>query len=266
MLMYKRTLRIFLLVMPFMFVTELSAQTQFFNSFDDTKIAYTDEGKGDVVLLVHGFINTKESWEDTSLKADLLAEGFRVVALDLRGNGESDKPQTEDAYSLDSEIMDIMFLMQHLRLKKYMAVGYSRGSIVLAKLLLKDKRVKKAVLGGMGIDFTHYRWPRKIKFMQAFNGRVTEETQEAVDYAKSVNADFRSLYLQQRFQPYTRKSHLSYVQAKVLVIAGNEDLDNGSPEELHQAIPKSEFVIVDGDHNGTYKTPAFSKAILSFLD
>ncbi|MUH36408.1 alpha/beta fold hydrolase [Zobellia amurskyensis] len=249
-----------------MSVTTVWSQTEFFNSFDDTKIAYTDQGKGDVVLLIHGFINTKESWEDASLKAELLAEGFRVVALDLRGNGESDKPQTEEAYSFDAEVMDIMFLMQHLRLKKYMAVGYSRGSIVLSKLLLKDKRVKKAVLGGMGIDFTNYRWPRKLKFMQAFNGKVTDETKEAVEYAKSVHADFRSLYLQQRFQPYTKKSHLAYVQAKVLVVAGNEDLDNGSPEKLHEAIPKSEFVLVDGNHNETYKTKAFSEAVVSFLD
>ncbi len=266
MLIYRNAMHIFFVVVSFMFITSSWGQTEFFNSFDDTKIAYTDEGKGDAVLLIHGFINTKESWKNTSLKEDLLAEGFRVIALDLRGNGESDKPQTEEAYSFDAEVMDIMFLTQHLRLKKYMAVGYSRGSIVLAKLLLKDRRVKKAVLGGMGIDFTDYRWPRKIKFMNAFNGKVTEETQEAVDYAKSINADFRSLYLQQRFQPNTKKSHLAYIQAKVLVIAGNEDLDNGSPEKLHKAVPKSEFVIVEGDHNGTYKTKAFSEAVVSFLD
>ncbi|MDB2606671.1 alpha/beta hydrolase, partial [Zobellia sp.] len=240
---YKNKIQLFYLVLLLLCSISVSAQTQFFNSFDDTKIAYKDEGEGDVILLIHGFLNTKESWDNAPLKDDLLAQGFRVIAMDLRGNGESDKPQTEEAYSFDAEVMDILFLRQHLRLKKYVAVGYSRGSIVLAKLLLKDKRIKKAVLGGMGIDFTEYRWPRRIKFMQAFNGKVTDETQEAVDYAKSINADFRSLYLQQRFQPYTKKSHLAYVQAKVLVIAGNDDLDNGSPEKLHEAIPKSKLVI-----------------------
>ncbi|MGS0524048.1 alpha/beta fold hydrolase [Zobellia nedashkovskayae] len=111
-------MHIFFVVVSFMFITSSWGQTEFFNSFDDTKIAYTDEGKGDAVLLIHGFINTKESWKNTSLKEDLLAEGFRVIALDLRGNGESDKPQTEEAYSFDAEVMDIMFLTQHLRLKK----------------------------------------------------------------------------------------------------------------------------------------------------
>ena len=247
-------------------VTTVSAQTQFFNSFDETQIAYTDEGEGDPVLLIHGFINTKEAWDQTALKKQLLKNGFRVITLDLRGNGESDKPQEGDAYAYDAEVMDIMFLMQHLRFRKYLAVGYSRGSIVLAKLLTKDKRIKKAVLGGMGIDFTDRYWTRRILFMNAFAGKETEETKGAVDYAKSIGADLYSLHLQQKYQPVTSKRELSYIKAKVLVIAGNNDLDNGSPEDLHRAIPKSKLKIVKGDHNGTYKTEPFAEAVFSFLD
>jgi len=256
----------FLLFVLFTISVKAQTKTQFFDSFDETKIAYTDEGEGDAILLIHGFINTKESWSKTELKNDLLTEGFRVIALDLRGNGESDKPQEDDAYAYDAEVMDIMFLMQQLRLRKFMAVGYSRGSIVLAKLLTKDKRLKKAVLGGMGIDFTNPYWKRRILFMKAFAGDVTEETKGAVEYAKSINADLRSLHLQQKYQPVTRKRELSYIKAKVLVIAGDKDLDNGNPEALQKAIPKSKFKIVAGDHNGTNKTKAFSTAVVSFLD
>jgi len=43
------------------------------------------------------------------------------------------------------------------------------------------------------------------------------------------------------------------------------DLDNGNPAALHKEFSKSKLVIVPGDHNGTYKTAAFSKAIMSFL-
>jgi pimeloyl-ACP methyl ester carboxylesterase len=241
------------------------AQTKYFNSFDDTKIAYTDEGNGKPILLIHGFINTKESWDKTALKKDLLAKGYRVIAPDLRGNGESDKPHDDDAYSQDAEVIDLMFLMVELKLSKYWAVGYSRGSIILAKLLTKDKRLKKAVLGGMGIDFTNRNWDRRIMFRDAFNGKIIEETKGAVEYAKSIDADLKSLYLQQKHQSVTTKRQLQYVKAKVLVIAGDEDIDNGDPEALHQAIPKSKFEIVQGDHNGTYKTEAFSKEILSFF-
>lgn len=243
----------------------VTAQTKYFTSFDDTKIAYTDEGKGKPVLLIHGFINSRKSWDATVLKKSLLDKGYRVIIPDLRGNGDSDKPHEDEAYSKNAEVMDLMFLMVELRISKYFAIGYSRGSIILAKLLTKDRRVKKGVIGGMGIDFTKANWKRRILFRDAFNGKVTEETKGAVAYAKSIGADLKCLYLHQKYQPVTTKSQLQVIKAKVLVIAGDKDIENGDPLALHKAIPKSKFKIVAGDHNGTYKTAAFSKAILSFL-
>lgn len=241
------------------------AQTKYFNSYDDTKIAYTDEGEGKPILLIHGFINTRKSWDKTALKKALINKGYRVIIPDLRGNGDSDKPHEDEAYSQDAEVLDLMFLMAELKIRKYMAVGYSRGSIILAKLLTKDRRVKKAVVGGMGIDFINPNWHRRIIFRDAFNGKVTEETKDAVAYAKSIGADLKCLYLQQKHQSVTSKRQLQVIKAKVLVIAGDQDKDNGDPAALSKAIPKSKLKIVSGDHNGTYKTDAFSKAIISFL-
>ncbi len=241
------------------------AQTKSFQSFDDIKIVYTDEGGGKPVLLIHGFMDSRKSWDKTELKKKLLAKGYRVIVPDLRGNGDSDKPHDDDAYSQNAEVTDLMFLMVHLRIGKYEVVGYSRGSILAAKLITLDRRVKKAVLGGMGSDFTKPNWNRRIMLRNAFNGIVTEETKGVVDYAKSIGADLKCLYLQQKHQSVTSKKALARVKIKVLVIAGNEDTDNGDPAELQRAIPKSKLKIVKGDHNGTYKTKAFSEAILSFL-
>ena len=246
-------------------VCNSNAQTNYFKSFDGTKITYTDEGFGKAVLLIHGFINSGSSWKNTPLKMDLLEKGYRVVVPDLRGNGNSDKPQEDIAYQDDAELKDLIQLMNHLHIKEYNAIGYSRGSIVLAKLLTKKPKIKKAVLGGMGIDFTNPDWDRRIMFMEAFAGNTTEATVGAVDYAKSIGADLRSLHLQQKYQPVTSVEELASVKTKVLVIAGDKDLDNGNPERLKNAFKKSKLVIVPGDHNGTYKTEEFSEAILSFL-
>jgi len=227
--------------------------------------AYNDEGEGFPVLLIHGFINSKNSWDKTELKKALLIAGYRVITPDLRGNGDSDKPQNDEAYKNDAEIKDLMLLADELKLDSYIAIGYSRGSIVLAKLLTKDKRITKAVLGGMGIDFTDSNWDRRLLFAAAFAGNTTEETKGAVDYAKSINADLRSLHLQQKYQPVTSKNELAEIDVRVLVIAGNQDLDNGNPKDLQEAIPNSELSIVKGNHNDTYKTIAFSKEIVDFL-
>lgn len=255
----------FFLLLVFGAGIQLQAQTQYFTSFDDTKIAYTDEGEGKPVLLIHGFINTRKNWDKSALKKDLLAQGYRVIVPDLRGNGDSDKPQEDEAYSQDSEILDLMFLMAELKIRKYMAVGYSRGSILLARLMTKDRRLKKAVLGGMGIDFTNPLWKRRLMFRDAFFGKPNTETQGAVDYAKSVGADLRSLYLQQKYQPVTSKRQLKQIKIKVLVIAGDKDFDNGDPRALHEAIPKSKLKIVAGDHNNTYKSKEFAAAVCNFL-
>lgn len=254
-----------LLLLILFFTIATSAQTKYFTSFDDTKIAYTDEGEGKPVLLIHGFIQSRKSWDETKLKEALLAKGYRVIIPDLRGNGDSDKPQDDDAYEKDAEVMDLLFLMAELRIPKYFAVGYSRGSIILAKLLTKSRRIKRAVLGGMGIDFTNPNWRRRIMFRNAFGGKLTEETEEAVSYAKSIGADMRSLHLQQKYQSVTTKGQLQYVKAKVLILAGDEDKDNGDPVDLSNAIPKSKLKIVEGNHKDTYKSKAFSDAILSFL-
>ena len=241
------------------------AQTNYFESFDGVTIAYTDSGKGFPVLLIHGFINTKSSWKNTELRKNLLKSGYRVIAPDLRGNGDSDKPQNDEAYANNIEVKDLILLLDELDIKKCFVIGYSRGSIVLAKLLTLEKRIEKAVLGGMGIDFTHSNWDRRLLFAAAFNGNTTNETKGAVDYAKSIGADIRALHLQQKHQPVTSKKELGKIKIEVLVVAGDEDLDNGNPKHLQETIPKAKLKIVKGDHNGTYKTKSFAEEVIRFL-
>ena len=254
-----------LVICLFVFGVFAYSQTNTFESFDGTTIVYTDEGEGKVVLLLHGFINTRKNWDKSALKNDLLAKGYRVIIPDQRGNGDSDKPQEETAYENDAEVSDIIALMNHLNIKKYIAVGYSRGSIVLAKLLTKDKRIKKAVLGGMGIAFTNPDWEVRIMFANAFAGDTNETTEGAVAYAKSINADLRSLHLQQKYQPVTTIEELATIKRKVLVLSGDLDTSNGNKTELAKGLPKGKLQIVKGDHNNTYRSEGFSKAIMAFL-
>lgn len=262
--MFKKHFISCLLVIAFMQKT--TAQVNTFESFDGVKISYTDEGYGEPILLLHGFLNSRKSWDNTVLKQQLINMGYRVIIPDLRGNGDSDKPKDEGAYGNGAEIKDLVLLMNRLKVEKYKAVGYSRGSIVLAKLLTEDDRIEKAVLGGMGIDFTNPEWDRKIMFANAFKGEVNQFTKGAVDYAKSINADFRSLYLQQKYQPVTSVKELNELVIEILVISGTDDLDNGSAEDLKNSFVKGKLEKVPGDHNGTYKTEAFSNSIIRFLE
>ncbi len=245
----------------------IAAHAQSFKSFDNTKIAYTDQGNGKAVMLIHGFISTGKSWGKTAVKKQLLDEGYRVIIPDLRGNGDSGKSRDAKDYQDDAEIKDLIALTNHLQLNEYFALGYSRGAIILAKLLTREPRIKRAVLGGMGIDFTDPNWSRRIMFAEAFSGEapLNDVTKGAVEYAKSIGADLKILGLLQKHQPVTSKKALRKLKIPILVIAGAKDKENGSPNALHLSIPGSQLSIIPGDHNGTYKTDLFSKQVINFI-
>lgn len=244
---------------------KFSVDSGYLSSFDGTKIYYEIRGKGKPVLLVHGFIVNSNSWKKTVLYPDLLNQGYKVIILDMRGNGKSGKPHDTTAYENDAEAKDIMKLMDLLKINHYSAVGYSRGSIITARLLVLDKRVQNAVLGGMGTDFTNPEWPRRKMFYRAMMGDSVPELKGAVDYVKQQGLDQLALAYLQKAQPSTSIDALGKVTQPILVISGDKDTDNGSAGELAKLFPNASYATAPGDHNHASATPEFSKEVLSFL-
>ncbi len=252
----------------FLFFSSAFAQTDtafYFNSFDGTKIYYEVKGKGKPVLLVHGFIVNSQSWKRTVLYNDLLNLGYKVIIPDLRGNGKSDKPHQPEAYENDAEAKDIMQLMKLLKIKRYTVVGYSRGSIIASRLLLLDKRVTAAALGGMGDGFTDANWPRRQMFYRALMNEPVKELEAMVKYVKDSGLDQLALAYLQKGQPSASPQELGKLKKPVLVICGDNDPDNGSPDSLAKMIPSAVLMKVPGDHSTTLRSVAFSSAVVSFL-
>lgn len=237
----------------------------YFKSFDGTKIYYEVRGSGEPILLVHGFIVNGQSWKRTELYKDLLSEGYKVIILDQRGNGFSDKPHDSTAYDNDAEAKDIIGLMKLLKIKKYSAVGYSRGSIIVSRLLVLDKRIKKGVMGGMGAEFTNPQWPRRIMFYKALSGENVPELAAMVENVKKQGLDQQALAYLQRSQPSTSKEELGKIKQPVLIICGDKDSDNGSAKELADLFKHSTYKITPGDHGGASRTKEFSAEVISFL-
>ena len=257
-----------LALLLFIFPLLISAQDtagKYFTSFDGAKIYYEVKGSGKPVLLVHGYLNSGENWKGGVLYGELQKQGFQVITVDMRGNGKSDKPHNFEAYANDAEAKDIMGLLKEIGIKKYDVLGYSRGAIITARLLVLDKRIDKAVLGGMGLDFTNPEWPRRIMFYRAMMGDSIPEAQGAVKYVQSAGLDQLAQAYLQKEQPSTSKEELGKLKNKVLIICGTEDSDNGSASELAAAIPNSTFVSVPGNHGGAARTKEFAEAVVKFL-
>ena len=240
--------------------------SHYFSSFDGTKIYYEEKGSGYPVILVHGFINTSQNWKRSQVYKALLDAGFRVIVLDLRGNGKSGKPHTSDAYANDAEAKDIMKLASLLKLHSYDVVGYSRGSIITARLLVLDKRIHKAVMGGMGTDFTNPEWPRRKMFYRALSGDTVSELAPLLKRIHNdTTLDQLALAYQQKEQPSTPIAALQKVKQPVLVICGDKDADNGNAQALEQVFQHSSFVQVPGDHGAAVTTKEFADAVVNFF-
>jgi len=242
-----------------------NAEDNYYKSPDGTKIYYEVKGTGDAIVLVHGFITDGESWKRTALYTDLINAGYKVILMDLRGNGKSDKPHQPERYENDIEAKDIMGIVNELGVKEYTAIGYSRGSILTTRLLVLDKRVTHAVIGGMGLDFTNPDWPRRIMFYEALSGKPAKELESFVTYVKDSGFDQQAQAYLQKSQPSTSKKSLSEIKKPVLVVSGIEDNDNGSAKEGATIFPNATYATVLGNHNNTVQTAEFSAVVTQFL-
>ena len=243
----------------------IPAYGHYFTATDGTRIYYEVQGSGNPVLLLHGFMGTGSSWRRTALYDTLLKSGFKVITIDLRGNGHSDKPHTDEAYTNDAEAKDVMQLVTLLQLPSYEVVGYSRGSIITARLLVLDKRVQKAILGGMGEQFTNPEWPRRIQFYHALAADTVPQLHDMVQNAKKGGLDVIALAYQQKHQPSTSAAELGQVHIPVAVICGDKDSANGDGAKLAALIPGSQFLTVPGEHNTAWITKDFAEKVIGFF-
>lgn len=126
-----------------------SSPDQFFDS-NGVRIRYIEQGTGEPVVLVHGYAGAIETNWVAPKVFEELAKNFRVIALDCRGHGKSDKPHDPKQYGQEMAL-DVVRLLDHLKIRKAHIVGYSMGGLITAKLLtLKPDRFLTATLGGSG--------------------------------------------------------------------------------------------------------------------
>jgi pimeloyl-ACP methyl ester carboxylesterase len=114
---------------------------------DGTRIAYEVSGSGPALLLLHGGGQTRRSWADRGY-VDRLTKKFTVIRMDLRGNGDSGRPDAPAAYALDTVLADILAVADAAGAKRFHLWGFGHGASIGRYLAVRSDRVISAVLVG----------------------------------------------------------------------------------------------------------------------
>ena len=247
---------------------------------DGLRIAYDDlaptsgAGGGEPIVLIHGFASSRSNnWKETGWYDILRERGRRVIALDNRGHGESEKPHDSVAYPISNMADDVRRLMDHLDVDQADLFGYSMGGRISIDFLPRyPDRVNAAVLGGVGSSVTSALGNRE----PIAEALVTDDVDGIENpvarrfrlFAEETGADRQALAAVIRAHNTTPdRSHLSAVETPVLVVAGEDDDVVGDPAGLAAAFGDGESAEIPGtDHLTTVGDDQFEAAVTDFLD
>nr|WP_321525191.1 alpha/beta hydrolase [uncultured Cohaesibacter sp.] len=240
---------------------------------DDYTISYLDEGTGKPVLLIHGFASNKTvNWVNPGWVQTLTQAGYRVLAIDNRGHGESEKLYDPALYSSPLMAEDARALLDHLGIEQAYVMGYSMGARISAFLSLKyPERVKKVVFGGLGggmINGTGDPQPI-IDALKAEDGAkatsaVGRAFRQFADQTKSDRLALAACMGSARQK--ISVDELSKLQVPALVAVGTRDAIAGTAKELADVLPDARICDIPGrDHMVAVGDKVFKKAVLEFF-
>ena len=241
------------------------------------RIAFVDvppaTGAADPVVLVHGFAsNHAVNWVNTLWIQALTRAGYRVVALDNRGHGQSEKLYRPEDY--DSSVMagDVRRLLDHLGIARADVMGYSMGARIAAHLAVIDPdRVRSLLLGGLGIRLVHgVGLPMNIADAMEVPSldRLTDPMQRMFRaFAEQTKSDLKALAACIRGSRQTlSEQEVAGIRAPTLVSVGTADTVAGPAGELASLMPNARALDIPGrDHNLAVGDKVHKQGVLAFL-
>ena len=239
---------------------------------DGVRLHYELHGPEDgrPIVLVHGFASHyRLNWVGTRWQETLTGAGFRIIGLDCRGHGSSDKPHDPAAYAIQTMAADVRGLLDHLELQTADFLGFSMGArIGLQAVLDFPESWHRVVLAGLG---THGAIDQAASIARAFRGG-TPDTEVAESFFKFASGhrgnDLEALAACiEGPAPPPDPARLGAIKTPILVVIGDRDELVSGADELVEQIPNSRLVTVPGrDHLGTVPARDFKEAALAFLD
>jgi pimeloyl-ACP methyl ester carboxylesterase len=252
------------------------------------EVNYREKGEGYPVFLLHGYTGNLRNW---ALQVPILSREYRMVSIDHRGHGHSDKPTLPDDYSLELMAEDAYGLLEHLGVEECYLVGHSMGGTIAQHLALAHpEKVRALVLTDTWAEVPRGRgMEERARLLEIAEAQgmeaVFEEQLRANPMAEQLRAQpvllevWRQQFLMTSREAYlycayaigstpSWRERLDQIKVPTLVVCGENDepfLD--AARQLHEGISGSEMAIIPGAaHTPQIEKPAeFNHVLTGFL-
>src|SRR5438874_3365348 len=226
--------------------------------------------KGTPLVLVHGFASDyRLNWVGTRWQETLTSNGFRVIGLDCRGHGRSDKPHDEAAYTVEVMTGDVVRLLDQVEVASAAYLGYSMGSRIGLEVVLDfPERITRAVLGGIGAAGAIDSAGAIAHALRA--GEPTDDPIAQTFYRFASSRPINDLQALAScitgLRPDADPERLAAIKTPLLIVIGEKDtIARGAPE-LVELIPTARLVTIPGrDHMSAVPAREFKQAALELL-
>jgi pimeloyl-ACP methyl ester carboxylesterase len=150
-----------------------------FAEVEGARVRYTDRGEGPAVVMIHGYASSLETWDAV---APVLAKSRRVIAVDLKGFGWTDRPEGD--YSPAAQAKLILALLDKLRVDRFAIVAHSWGSSVALQIALSvpERVTRLALYDAWGYEEqlpTTFWWARAPVIGELLWGLYYDQLQES---------------------------------------------------------------------------------------
>ena len=235
-------------------------------------LSYQDQGSGEPVVMLHGFgMSAKSCWGNNGWYDFLNEKGYRAVALDSRGHGESALSKNPTDYEADKMTKDVIDLLDHLGIGKAHFMGHSMGGRTMLNILLEyPERIKSAV--GVSIGSNVFEPVDSAMLKKALLATdMTDIPPVVAKYANEFISAGNDKYVLAAClsspRPVPKKQDLHAIKKPCIIVCSTEDPIVGDPTQLASEIPGAKTILVSScsGHSEVLATDELRKSAIKLF-